>query len=169
VEIDSFRIVYCQVDDGLTTYFDISLSDGYGGEVIIKDRNGNRIEPDALASLEAGITLNRVGGLTMDNIMDRYYMMQDYLKDVENPPDRDYQIRFDEETFEKKMASGDISKTGANTWEKKPLAQIGDWQCRYCDWKNHCLPYGVLTEKVEAGLLTPEAALGQLGIVGFGS
>ena len=49
------------------------------------------------------------------------------------------------------MASGDISKTGATNWEKKPLAQIGDWQCRYCDWKNHCLPYGVLTEKVEAG------------------
>ena len=70
--------------------------------------------------------------------------------------------------FETKQAAGDISKTGAGTWEKKPLAEIGDWQCRYCDWKEVCLPYGVLTKAVEDGLLTPEAAMGQLGITVFG-
>tara|TARA_B100000686_G_scaffold352965_1_gene456724 strand:+ start:2396 stop:3487 length:1092 start_codon:yes stop_codon:yes gene_type:complete len=168
VTIDSFRIVYCQVDDGLTTFFDISLSDGYGGEVIIKDRYGDVIKPDALASLEAGINLDPISGLTIENIMDRYYECAEKLKDDENPPERDYQLRYDEETFEKKLAAGDISKTAAGNWEKKPLAQVGDWQCRYCDWKEVCLPYGVLTKAVEAGLLTPEAALGQLGVVGFG-
>jgi hypothetical protein len=168
VIIDSFRIVYCQVDDGFTTYFDISLSDGYGGDVIIKDRYGNLVVPDALASLEAGVALDPIKGLTMENIIDRYYLSAETLEDDENPPDRDYQLRFDEETFETKQASGDISKTGAGTWEKKPLAEIGDWQCRFCDWKEVCLPYGVLTKAVEDGLLTPEAAMGQLGITVFG-
>ena len=167
VEIDSFRIVYCQVDDGLTTFFDISLSDGYGGEVIIKDRNGAVIQPDAVASLEAGVHLDPITGLTIENILDRYYQMQEYLEDLENPPARDYQLRYDEETFEKMQASGDVSKTAAKKWESNPLNQVGDWQCRYCDWSDHCLPYGVLTTKVEAELLTPEAAMGQLGITVF--
>ena len=169
VIIDSFRIVYCQVDDGLTTYFDISLSDGYGGKVVIKDRYGDIVVPDVLASLEAGINLDPVSGLTIDNIMDRYYECAEKLLDTENPPDRDYQLRFSEESFEKKRAAGDVSKTAAGAWEKKPLAEIGDWQCRFCDWKEVCLPYGVLTKAVEDGLLTPEAAMGQLGITAFGS
>ena len=168
VLIDSFRIVYCQVDDGLTTFFDISLSDGYEGNVIIKDRYGELVKPDVLASLEAGVNLDPISGLTTDNIKDRFYECAEKLLDTENPPERDYQLRFDEKTFEKKLASGDISKTGASTWEKKPLAQIGDWQCRFCDWGEVCMPFGVLTKAVEEGLLTPEAAMGQLGITGFG-
>mgnify|MGYP003664951144 CR=1 FL=1 len=137
VLIDSFRIVYCQVDDGLTTFFDISLSDGYEGNVIIKDRYGELVKPDVLASLEAGVNLDPVSGLTTDSIKDRFY-------------------------------AGDMSKTAAAAWEKKPLAEIGDWQCRFCDWGEVCMPFGVLTKAVEEGLLTPEAAMGQLGITAFG-
>ena len=169
VTIDSFRIVYCQVDDGLTTWFDISLSDGYDGEVIIKDRNGNRIEPDVVASLEAGIDLNPIEGLTMDNIKDRYYGILEALKDTENPPPRDFQLRYDAETFQLKMERGELSKTAMANWEKKEHAEVGDWNCRYCDWKDTCYPYGILSPQVDDGVLTPEKAMAMLGITGFGA
>ena len=169
VTIDSFRIVYCQVDDGLTTYFDVSLSEGYDGEIIIKDCQGNQLEPDAVASLEAGIDLKRVGGLTMDNIKDRYYEVQATLNDTENPPPRDFQLRYDAETYELKLEQGDLSKTAAGNWEKKPNMEVGDWNCRYCDWKDACYPYGIHSQAVDDGVLTPEKALEMLGISGFGA
>ncbi len=169
VRIESFRIVYCQVDDGHTTWFDISLSDGYDGEIIVKDRYGIELEPDALASLEAGAPMQKISGLTMDKIKDRYYKVLDHLKDTENPPPRDFQLRYDAETFELKMERGELSKTAIGNWEKKPNMEVGDWNCRYCDWGDTCYPYGIHTNAVEDGELTPEKAMSMLGISAFGA
>jgi len=61
------------------------------------------------------------------------------------------------------------SKTAIANWEKKPNMQVGDWNCRYCDWGDTCYPYGIHTGAVEDGELTPEKAMSMLGISGFGA
>ena len=105
----------------------------------------------------------------MDNIKDRYYGILEALKDTENPPPRDFQLRYDAETFQLKMERGELSKTAMANWEKKEHAEVGDWNCRYCDWKDTCYPYGILSPQVDDGVLTPEKAMAMLGITGFGA
>ena len=47
VTIPYFLIVYYLVDSGETTQFRLELSDGYTGEIIVKDRDGTIIKPNA--------------------------------------------------------------------------------------------------------------------------
>ena len=61
------------------------------------------------------------------------------------------------------VEQGTLSKTKMKAWESNDKAAVGDWQCSYCDWKDECYPFGVLTEKVESGELSMEDAMRELG------
>ena len=162
VKIDHYIIFYFGVDSGEYTQFKISLSNGYDGDIIVETLNGTPIEPDVAYQLIAGKTLNAWEGLNTDNILDRYSELADKL-DEPNPPDRDYQLRYDDKTVKGKLETGDMSKTKYNEWLKKPLAEVGDWQCSYCDFKGHCYPVSIFSQDVEDGVLTLDEAIRELG------
>ena len=100
--------------------------------------------------------------MTTDNILARYSELADKLE-LPDPPEREYQLRYNDTTARRKFAIGDLSKTKFAQWEKKPLAEVGDWQCSYCDFKSHCYPVSVLTADVESGILTVNEAMAELG------
>ena len=55
--------------------------------------------------------------------------------------------------------SDKFSKTQYDKWDRsEKIAEIGDWQCSWCDWKELCYPQSVFTEDVESGKLTIKEA-----------
>ena len=141
VKIDYYLIFYFAVDTGEYKQFKISLSNGYDGDIIVETLDGKPIEPDIAYQLIAGKTLAPWSDLNTDNVMARY----------------------DEPTVKKKLDKNDLSKTKYNEWLKNPMAEIGDWQCSYCDFKSHCYPVSVFTLDVEDGVLTLDEAMRELG------
>jgi len=81
----------------------------------------------------------------------------------DTPPNREFALRYSDEVFEMMVENGTLSKTKTKQWEQNPLNTVGDWQCSYCDWKDECYPFSVLTELVESGGLTKEDAMRELG------
>ena len=147
---------------GTLHHFKISLSNGYEGDVIVETLDGKTVAPDPVYGLQIGEPVVPWEGLNTENILQRYSEMADKLE-LEDPPEREYQLRYDEKTARRKFAIGDLSKTKFNEWEKKPLAEVGDWQCSYCDFKSHCYPVSVFTADVESGVLTIDEAMAELG------
>ena len=55
-----------------------------------------------------------------------------------------------------------MTKSRYEDFHRNELKPIGDWQCSFCDWKEHCYPQGVLTTDVEKGILTVDEAMSRL-------
>lgn len=75
---------------------------------------------------------------TMEDIYDRYEELRAaHEADVEPP--RDFDISWDAEKVNKRKALGEVSKTAYEKYVKSPKKYpVGDWQCRYCGYKEHC-------------------------------
>ena len=163
VTIPYYLIFYFDVADGTYKQFKVELSNGYDGDVIVTTMDGKPVVPDPLYGLQIGEPLYPPWqGLTIENILKRYSELADKLE-LDDPPPREFQLRYDEATAKRKFATGDLSKTKFNDWEKKPLAEVGDWQCSYCDFKSHCYPVSVFTHDVEDGGLSLDEAMRELG------
>jgi len=167
VEIPYFIIVYYMVDSGETNQFRLELSDGYTGEIIVKDRDGKVIHPNAGYAFDVGMSEamlpEKIKGLTLDNMMTRYRELQEKLLS-EEPPARDFELRYsNEERVKQDFELGLLSKSRFEDYNRKKLLPIGDWQCSFCDWKDVCYPQSVLTVDVELGILTVDEAVAQLG------
>ena len=162
VEIPYFVICYVARCNGLHKSFRVELSDGYDGRIIVKDMAGNILKPRIEKSLEWNVTA-RPMDLTIDMMRERYYKQMDNLKKDTAPP-RDFDLRYSDEKAERLFNMGDLSKTKYNEHGKKPLAEIGDWNCSYCDWKGVCYPQGIFTTDVENGVLTIDEALAKYSI-----
>ncbi len=162
VEIPYFVICYISRDNGLHKSFRVELSDGYDGRIIVKDMEGNELKPRIEKSLEWGVTA-RPMELTIDMMRERYYEQLDNLK-KDTPPAREFDLRYTDEKAERLFNMGELSKTKYNEHGKKPLAEIGDWNCSYCDWKGVCYPQGIFTTDVEDGKLTLDEALAEYSI-----
>ena len=148
-------------DNGVHKSFRVELSDGYDGRVIVKDMEGNELKPKVEKSLEWGVQAQQMD-LTIDMMRERYYQQLENLKS-DTPPPREYDLRYSDEKAERLFDAGEMSKTKKGNHEKKPLDDIGDWNCSYCDWKDECYPFGVMTELVESGGITKEDAMRELG------
>lgn len=164
VTIPYFVIVYEIVDSCKTNQFRIELSNDYDGEILVKTMDGQLITPqtDAMTQLQEDRVYQAIQGLTIENINQRYMECYEKLQS-DDLPDREFALRYSEEVFEMMVANGTLSKTKTQQWEKNALAYVGDWQCSYCDWRDECYPFGVLTELVESGGLTKEDAMRELG------
>ena len=162
VEIPYFVICYVLRDNGIHKSFRIELSDGYDGRIIVKDMEGNELKPKMEKSLEWGVTAQQME-LTIDMMRERYQLQLDNLKS-DTPPPRDYDLRYSDEKAQRLFDEGDLSKTKKGNHEKKPLDDIGDWNCSYCDWKGVCYPQGIFTVDVEKGLLTVDEALANYSV-----
>jgi ribosomal protein S8 len=96
-------------------------------------------------------------------------MRKRYLQQIENlksdtPPPREFDLRYSDDKAERLFNMGELSKTKYNEHGKKPLAEIGDWNCSYCDWKGVCYPQGIFTIDVEDGVLTIDEALANYSV-----
>jgi hypothetical protein len=165
VEIPYFVICYISRDNGANKSFRVELSDGYEGRIIVKDMNGNELKPRAEKALEWNITPQQMD-LTLDMMRDRFYKQLDNLKS-DTPPARDFYLRYSDVMAKANFDMGELSKTKFNEHGKKPLAEIGDWNCSYCDWKDTCYPQGIFSVDVENGVLTANDALKEYGIGGI--
>ena len=165
VEIPYFVICYISRDNGANKSFRVELSDGYEGRIIVKDMNGNELKPRAEKALEWNITPQQMD-LTLDMMRDRFYKQLDNLKS-DTPPARDFYLRYSDVMAMANFDMGELSKTKFNEHGKKPLAEIGDWNCSYCDWKDTCYPQGIFSVDVENGVLTANDALKEYGIGGI--
>ena len=164
VEIPYFVICYISRDNGLHKSFRVELSDGYDGRIVVKDMEGNELKPRIEKSLEWGVTA-RPMELTIDMMRERYYEQLDNLKS-DTPPPREFDLRYSDDKAEALFNVGELSKTKYNEHGKKPLAEIGDWNCSYCDWKGVCYPQGIFTTDVEDGVLTLDEALAKYSVGG---
>ena len=164
VEIPYFVICYISRDNGLHKSFRVELSDGYDGRIIVKDMNGNELKPKAEKSLEWNVQVQQME-LTIDMMRERFLMQIENLKS-DTPPPRDFALRYSDEEAERLNSVGELSKTKFNEHGKKPLSEIGDWNCSYCDWKGVCYPQGIFTIPVEDGVLTIDEALLKSGVGG---
>tara|TARA_B100000683_G_scaffold79853_3_gene78783 strand:- start:204 stop:1286 length:1083 start_codon:yes stop_codon:yes gene_type:complete len=164
VKIPYAVIVYGLVDACKTNQFRIELSNDYDGEILVKTMDGRLIKPqtDPMLQLESGVLHQPIQGLTIQNILDRYVESYEKLK-ADTPPDRDFSLRYSDEIFEELKAQGELTKTKMAAFAKSSIAAVGDWQCSYCDWKDECYPFGVMTEAVETGEVSKEDAMRELG------
>jgi len=166
VKIPYAVIVYGLVDSCKTNQFRIELSNDYDGEILVKTMDGRPILPqtDPMEQLKDpnGKTNQPIGGLTIENILARYVESYEKLK-ADSPPDRDFSLRYSDEVFEELKNAGELTKTKMAAFEKNATNAVGDWQCSYCDWKDECYPFGVMTELVESGGITKEDAMRELG------
>jgi hypothetical protein len=163
VKIPYAVIVYGLMDACKTNQFRIELSNDYDGEILVKTMDGRLITPvtDPMSMLE-GQNYQAIQGLTIENILDRYVECYEKLK-ADTPPDRDFSLRYSDELFESLVEQGELTKTKIAAFQKSHLAAVGDWQCSYCDWKDECYPFSVMTELVESGGITKEDAMRELG------
>ena len=162
VEIPYFVITYVLRDNGVHKSFRVELSDGYDGRIIVKDMEGNELEPKAELALDWGQTPQKIE-LTIDMMRERYYQQLENLKS-DTPPPREFDLRYSDEKAEHLFDAGLMSKTMKAKHEKDSLDNVGDWNCSYCDWKDECYPQGIFTVDVENGVLTVDEALERYGI-----
>ena len=166
VKIPYAVLVYGLVDSCRTNQFRIELSNDYDGEILVKTMDGRLIQPntDPMEQLKDpnGKTNQPIGGLTIENILARYVLSYEKLKE-DTPPERDFSLRFSDELFEELKSKGELTKTKIAAFEKNATNPVGDWQCSYCDWADECYPFGVMTELVESGGITKEDAMRELG------
>lgn len=166
VEIPYFLLVYYLVDSGETTQFRLELSDGYTGEIIVKDRDGTIIKPNAGYSfdmkMDEAMIPSKIKNMTIDNLLIRFRELQAKLL-IDTPPTRDYELRYsDEEKVTEEFKLGLLSKSRYEEYLRNKNKPIGDWQCSFCDWKEVCYPQGIFTTDVEQGILTIDEALAKL-------
>lgn len=165
VEIPYFVICYIGRDNGANKSFRVELSDGYEGNIIVKDMNGNILKPRAEKALEWNVTPQQPE-LTIDMMRKRYYEQLNNLKS-DTPPAREFSLRYNDDEAKRLFERGELSKTKYGEHGKKPLSAVGDWNCSYCDWKDTCYPQGIFTVDVENGILTVQEALAEYGIGGI--
>lgn len=161
VEIPYFVICYIGRDNGANKSFRVELSDGYDGNIVVKDMDGNVLKPRAEKLLEWGVVQNME--LSIDMMRERYYEQLDNLT-RDTPPAREFSLRYSDDEAKRLFERGELSKTKFGEHGKKPLAEIGDWNCSYCDWKDTCWPQGIFTLDVENGILTIDEALAEYGV-----
>ena len=100
-----------------------------------------------------GVSPNRtekvITSLSMQNILSQYKFIANCLDSGEIPA-RDYEIIYSDETIDKMYERGNLSATDKKQYEKRKEQLLagksrvvkkiekGDWQCRYCNYKNLC-------------------------------
>jgi len=165
VKIPFFVITYLLRDSGFKKSFRVELSDGYEGRIVVKTMDGEEIKPNSAMALKWNTNVQPIN-LTIEMMRERFAETVEHLES-DTLPDRDFELRYSDDKAKELFELGVLSKTKYAKHGKDPLAEIGDWNCAYCDWKDLCYPQGIFTVDVENGLLTVNEALAEYGIGGI--
>ncbi len=145
-----FLLYYMDRADCRDTQFKITLSEDYEGEPVIQDIYGNMVAPSVAYPIEnkncqLAVEVNPVQNLSIENMLKRYERLKGLI-DMDEPPEREFFLRYPQALAQDLFELGILSKTKWNDYQKKESAEVGDWQCAYCDWKEECYPNGVETD-----------------------
>ncbi len=117
-----FKLVYFARDDVKRREFNIGLVD-----------EGNKTYP-----VVDGAVYRK---WSVQDLLSRYKSLQAFI-DNETLPPRDYELIWSQERVEKENQLGNISKTAYLQFQrdvkKGRTTAIGDWRCRYCNFKSFC-------------------------------
>lgn len=117
--LDYFKMVYYSRDSSARAEFDIRLTE---------------INGEKYPTIN-GIVDHR---FTMADIYNGYQTLSDHIESG-TVPERDFDINWSAEKVEQRKLLDEVAKTTYEKWKKNPKSNpIGDWQCNYCGWKNHC-------------------------------
>lgn len=169
VSIEEGQICYAGLKPAVFSTFRVRLD--AEGNILVFDKFGNPVEPSQAYLMgkhdDPNLTVSPRQGFNIDGILQSYADVTKALESGEIP-DRDFELRWSEETVQRKKETG-VAYTGSgklgaqiSKWEKDELAAIGDFECGYCDFRDTCYPQLTLTEIVEAGGLTEDQALERL-------
>jgi hypothetical protein len=100
------------------------------------------------ARKEYEITLNSDGtpnidnkkltnGISLPKCTARFKELEEMLKD-NTLPRRDFQLKYSKEKIKTLSESRRLGKGQTEEYEKSGDVDMGDWQCSYCDFKDHC-------------------------------
>jgi hypothetical protein len=100
------------------------------------------------ARMEYEITLNSDGtpnidgkklsnGLSIPRCVSRFKELDELLKD-NTIPKRDFQLKYSKEKLQVLSDSRRLGKKQTEEFDKSGDIDKGDWQCSYCDFKDHC-------------------------------
>jgi len=83
-----------------------------------------------------------IKSFTINDILNRYKELQHYVDNDIIPP-KDYELQYPDDKIKDFRKKDKIAKTKFEEWQKgklKPYEYVGDWQCRYCDYRRECYP-----------------------------
>lgn len=100
------------------------------------------------ARAEYEITLNADGtpnidgkkltnGISIPRCLSRFKELEGCLADNVLPK-RDFQMKYSVDRIKFLRNSGRLTKKDAEEFDKNKNLDIGDWNCSYCDYKDHC-------------------------------
>lgn len=98
------------------------------------------------------VTTEKVNsGITIQSILENYKLITDSLNEENiKIPDPDFELIYSQEKIDQLYEAGLLSKTDTTQYEKRKkqieegktrlvkAVEKGDWQCRFCDYKNIC-------------------------------
>jgi len=79
---------------------------------------------------------DRIQKYNLPNVLDRAVRALEAAGGDELP-DRDFQLEYDKERLDKLASTGRLGKGQMADWKKGTLS-MGDFACRYCDWRGTC-------------------------------
>jgi len=117
--LDYFKLIYYARDSAKRSEFNID---------IIEDNGLKRPTINGVMDYR----------FTVDEIYDRFEELNTYINNNQLPP-ADFELRWDANKVQTFFDLGEVSKTAFQDFQKNPEKNpVGDWQCRYCAFKNHC-------------------------------
>jgi hypothetical protein len=115
-EIDRFILFYIRRDTGEIKEFEISILPKKG-----------KLYPVIDGKIEERYTVN--------DILDRYTILNRYIEKKETPP-REFQHTYKKELIDTYVKFGIMSKYQADKYKEIPF---GDFECRFCSYSKRCL------------------------------
>lgn len=175
VTVEEGQICYAGLKPMIFSTFIVRLD--ADGNIRIFDKFGEEILPDPSYAVnwkhdDANLTIQPRQGFNVAGILQSYADVARALEEG-SIPERDFELRWSQQTVDRMFGTGTAyTKSGRvigkiSKWEKDALADIGDFDCGYCDFRDTCYPQFTLTEVVEAGGMTEEEAMEQLYSAGI--
>ena len=143
-------IYYLDRADCRDKQFVIELEDSYTGKAVIKRGDGRLIVPNPRYSqanryCKIDAEIRPIEGLTMERVIERFAILEKKLEQ-EEPPEREYFLRYPEELADDLFNLAQLSKTKYDLFNSNRNEPVGDFKCFYCAFTEHCYPEGVKTD-----------------------
>lgn len=127
--LEQYRLYYIERGDGHRVEFEVGLTPTEDDFMIFH----RQIDGPYWGTFSAEPVYYK---FTMNDVKQRFLKLRKHLADREIPPP-DFQDVWDKDTIEWAWATGRLSKTKYEAWQKGKETP-GAWQCRYCPFRNTC-------------------------------
>lgn len=129
--LDQYRLYYLERGDGHRVEFEVGL-----------EPHGDDFKPfwrQIDGPYWAHLRTEKVyAPYMMNDILDRYHMLIQHVRNKTLPP-RDFEEFWSDEQVEIAWKRGELGKTAYDKWKKNPQShRLGHWRCGYCRFGETC-------------------------------